>query len=119
MMCTMGIAPGTLQVLPTNMVNGSSMPAATITDHLPMMNITTFGMCQSPANPQVAAATAAAMGVLTPMPCIPATASPWTPGCTSTMINNMPALHSGCMCMCNWAGQISITYPGQVTIQVT
>ena len=38
----------------------SGMPAANIMDHIPLLNIPTFGLCQSPANPVVAAATAAA-----------------------------------------------------------
>ena len=78
--CTFGVAPSTLTVLPTNCVACSGMPAATIMDFAPMVNIAPFGMCMSPANPQVAAATAAALGVLTPQPCIPATTSPWVAG---------------------------------------
>ncbi len=68
-----------LNVLPQNRTLTSGMPVANIMDHIPLLNIPTFGLCQSPANPVVAAATAAALGVLTPMPCIPATASPWIP----------------------------------------
>ena len=119
MTCTMGAAPASLTVLPTNMVNANQMPAATIMDHIPMVNIPTFGMCQSPANPQVAAATAAALGVLTPQPCIPVTSSPWAPGATKVTIKGNPALTDSCQCMCNWAGSISITNPGQTKVQVT
>jgi hypothetical protein len=118
LMCTMGVAPGTLTVLPVNMTLCSKAPAATIMDHVPMMNIGTFGMCISPANPEVAAATAAAMGVLTPMPCIPATAAPWVPGSPTVLIGKMPALNDSSMCMCNWAGVISITFPGQATTMI-
>jgi hypothetical protein len=34
------------------------------------------------------------------------------------MIGNMPALNSTSKCMCNWGGVISITFPGQVTVNV-
>ena len=117
--CTFGVAPGTLNVLPLNRVMVGNQPAANIMDHKPMMNIAPFGMCMSLANPQVAAATAAALGVLTPMPCIPVTSSPWIPGAIQTMIGNQPALHDGCMCMCNWAGVIKVAFAGQVQTQVS
>ena len=113
--CTMGLAPGSLVVLPVNRVNTSSQPAATIMDNKPMVNVMPFGMCTSPANPAVAAATAAALGVLTPMPCIPNTASPWAPGAPTVMVAGQPALDDTSKLMCMWAGVISITSPGQMT----
>jgi hypothetical protein len=113
--CTMGMAPSSLVVLPINMQNTSNMPAANIQDHIPMVNIMPFGMCQSPANPMVAAATAAAMGVLTPMPCIPMTPAPWVTGSPTVTLANQPALNKSSMLMCNWAGQISIQMEGQMT----
>jgi hypothetical protein len=115
--CTMGAAPSQLTVLPTNMVNGpSSMPAATIQDFQPMVNIATFGMCMSPSNPQVAAATAAALGVLTPQPCIPMTSAPWTPGSQTVQIGGMPALNDSSTCQCTWAGTVSVTSAGQTAV---
>jgi hypothetical protein len=118
--CTFGMAPGTLQVLPINRVMAGGMPAANIMDYIPLVNIMPFGMCMSPANPEVAAATAAALGVLTPMPCIPATTSPWVPGAVSppVMIAGQPALDNVSTCMCMWAGVISVTMPGQETVEV-
>lgn len=117
MMCTFGVAPSSLVVLPTNMTMCGT-PAANIMDFIPMTNIMTFGMCMSIANPTVASATAAALGVLTPMPCIPATTAPWAPGSPTVMLGGMPALNSTSKCMCMWGGVISITYPGQVTTNV-
>jgi hypothetical protein len=116
--CSMGMAPGTLMVLPKNMVMCGNQPAANIMDHIPMVNIMPFGMCQSLANPMVAAATAAAMGVLTPMPCIPNTPAPWMPGAPTVMIANMPALDDTSKCICTWAGVIEITNPGQTTTKI-
>jgi hypothetical protein len=114
-MCSFGMAPSSLVVLPVNKTLTSNMPAANIMDHKPMVNIMPFGMCTSPSNPTVAAATAAAMGVLTPMPCVPATASPWAPGAPTVMLANMPALNNTSKLMCNWAGVIQVTVPGQMT----
>lgn len=116
LMCTMGVAPSVLQVLPVNRVQCGKQIAATIMDMAPMANIMPFGMCMSPANPVVASATAAAMGVLTPMPCIPATTAPWTPGSPSVLLGGMPMLNNTSTCMCMWAGMISIVTPGQFTI---
>ena len=115
--CTFGMAPSTLMVTPENKVL-SKMPVATIMDNVPMKNIMPFGMCSSMANPQVAAATSAAMGVLTPMPCIPVISAPWAPGSTTVLIANKPALSQTSKCICNWGGVISITNPGTTDIMV-
>ena len=69
MMCSFGAAPSALSVLPANKTMIGA-PAANIMDNKPMVNIPTFGVCMSLANPTVASATAAALSVLTPMPCI-------------------------------------------------
>jgi len=116
--CSFGVAPSSLVVLPLNNTMEGGAPAANIMDHIPMVNIMPFGMCSSIANPTVAAATAAALGVLTPMPCIPNTAAPWVPGSPTVLIGNMPALNDTSKCMCLWAGVISIIFPGQVTIDI-
>jgi hypothetical protein len=118
LMCTMGMAPSALSVLPINRTQISKQFAANIMDHVPMVNIMPFGMCMSPANPAVATATAAAMGVLTPMPCIPATSAPWVPGAPTVMLGGQPMLDSTSRCMCNWAGMISIAFPGQVQTSI-
>jgi hypothetical protein len=117
LMCPFGMAPSTLTVLPTSMVSVSKMPAATIMDFAPMVNIAPFGMCITPSNPTVAAATAAALGVLTPMPCIPVT-TPWTPGIPVVSYGKMPAIDNTCMCNCAWGGVITVTFPGQVQTTV-
>lgn len=116
--CMFGMAPATLIVPPISMVSAGGMPAATIMDSVPMENIPTFGMCMTPSNPEVAAATAAAFGVLTPMPCIPATGTPWTPGAITVSIGGLTALDETSMCMCSYGGTIMITFPGQVQTEV-
>lgn len=115
--CSFGMAPSTLMVTPENKVT-TTMPIATIMDQVPMKNIMPFGMCTSMANPQVAAATSAALGVLTPMPCIPVTSAPWTPGSPTVLIASKPALNQSSKCMCSWGGVISITNPGTTNIQI-
>ncbi len=116
--CTFGTSPASIVILPAAMVNGTSQPAGTIMDNASMVNIPPFGMCQSLANPQVASATAAASGVLTPQPCLPVIAAPWAPGSATVMIGNKPALNNSSKCMCNWGGSISITSAGQGTINI-
>lgn len=117
MACTFGAAPSALAVLPTNKTFIGT-PAANIMDHVPIVNIPTFGMCMSPANPAVAAATTAALGVLTPMPCVPATVTPWMPGAVTVLLGGVPALDNISTCTCMWAGVISITTPAQVQTQI-
>src|SRR5579884_347313 len=116
MQCSFGAAPSSLVVLPTSQVMAGGPPAATIMDNAPMVNVLPFGVCTSMANPMVAAATAAALGVLTPMPCIPVTAAPWVPGSPTVLIGNMPALTDQSKLMCNWGGVIQIVSPGEFTV---
>lgn len=116
--CTMGVAPSSLVVIPKSRVMAGGPPAANIMDNLPLVNIPPFGMCTSPSNPTVAAATAAALGVLTPMPCIPNTPAPWAPGCPTVQIGGFPALNNSSKAMCAFGGSISVAVPGQFTVQV-
>lgn len=115
--CSMGMAPASLIVLPAHGTM-CPMPAANILDNKPMANVLPFAMCQSPANPVVAAATAAALGVLTPMPCVPMITAPWMPGAPTVLIDGMPALDNNSKLMCQWGGVIQITVPGQATVMV-
>ena len=118
MMCTFGAGPSTLNVLPTNKVLGSSMPAANIMDNKPFVNVPPFIVCMSIANPAVAAATTAALGVLTPMPCTPMLPAPWAPGSPTVLLANMPMLNNTSTCMCAYGGLITISLPGQIKTQV-
>jgi hypothetical protein len=115
--CSFGIAPSTLVVLPTNKTL-TTTPAATIADSQPVVNVPPFGMCQSIANPAVASATAAALGTLTPMPCLPVPVGPWMPGSPTVLIGGTPALDSSCTLICAWGGVISVASPGQLTVQL-
>lgn len=112
--CSFGVAPSTLNALPNRVL--TTTPAATIMDNKPFVNLPPFGMCSSPANPAVAAATAAALGVLTPMPCMPPPAfTPWLPGMPTTLIAGQPALTNMSKCVCPYGGIIQATTPGQFT----
>ncbi|HCR3983250.1 TPA: DUF4280 domain-containing protein [Kluyvera ascorbata] len=118
LMCSFGMAPAPLMVIPVNRVMLNGMPMANIMDNKQFVNIPPFAMCTNPANPTVAAATAAALGVLTPMPCIPCTVAPWAPGSPAVMVGNIPALTAQSMLMCMWGGVIRISFPGQVMTMV-
>jgi len=115
--CSFGVAPSSLVVLPVSRVL-TQTPAANIMDHAPLVNVMPFGMCSSIANPTVAAATAAALGVLTPMPCVPLTPAPWVTGSPTVMVGGMPALNNSSKLMCAWGGVIQIAFPGQATVMV-
>ena len=115
--CSFGAAPAPFT--PTfKPVLTSNMPAGNILDFAPMMNVGSFAMCSSLANPVVAAATAAAFGVLTPMPCVPATVAPWVPGAVTVLLCNVPALDNVSKLVCMWGGMIQFITPGQMTEQI-
>lgn len=108
--CTFGAAPSPITVIPKGMpVIFEGKFAATMTDNIPMANIMPFGMCSSLANPQVAAATAAAMGALTPMPCIPVTPAPWAPPSQTVSIGNINVINAASVLNCIWGGAITPT----------
>jgi Domain of unknown function (DUF4280) len=116
--CSFGTAPATLVALPTPRVLVEGRPVATVTDAAPLVNVATFAMCTSLANPQVAAATAAALGVLTPMPCVPATTGTWTPTAPRTVVGGRPVLAQGAVCMCAFGGVVQVVVPGPVRTTV-
>ena len=110
MTCTFGLSPGVLKVTSQTDVSTAGVPFATILD---TPQVPGFGLCTSLANPVVAAATAAALGVLTPMPCVPLILAPWAPGSPDVFLGGSPAVLDDDTCACAWAGEISITSPGQ------
>ncbi len=115
--CSFGTAPSSLMVIPVNSVF-TGTPAATVMDNKPLVNVLPFAMCQSMGNPMVAAATAAAMGSLVPMPCLPVTTAPWAPGSPTVQIGNLPALNNSSKLACSWGGVIGIDMPGQFTVAI-
>ena len=115
-MCTFGMAPSTVMILPVNKVIATT-PAGNILDNKPLLNVMPFGLCTSLATPTVAAATAAALGVLTPMPCVPMTVAPWIPGVPQVLVGPMPALDLKSKLICMWGGMINVMVPGQFIMQ--
>lgn len=115
--CSFGTTPQKLIATPAGqMVASGSQPVARISDIKPTGNIPPFGACTTVSNPQVASATSAALGVLTPQPCVPVIPAPWSPGSTSVTVGGTPALTSDSKCACMWGGQISISSPGQTSV---
>lgn len=108
--CSFGNSPSSLVATPGT-VRAGNLPVATTSDIAPT-NIPPFGMCSSMANPQVSAATSAAQGVLTPMPCVPV-ATTWVPGSLVVKVLGKPALTDASSCVCQWGGQIRVQQAGQ------
>lgn len=113
--CGFGNAPTQIMVMPDKKVN-AMLPVAVKTDHIPFLNIFSFGMCSNPANPLVAAATAAALGVLTPMPCIPCTTQDWTGACSKVKVRGKEALNMDSKLSCLYGGSIQAAAPVQPTV---
>jgi uncharacterized Zn-binding protein involved in type VI secretion len=115
--CSFGTDPGPLDV-PEATVLCEDLPVATIEAIVPELNIPSFGMCNSLLNPEVETATAAAMGELVPMPCVPVIEDPWVPGSPTVMVDGAPALTQSSKCECMWEGVIQIIAPSQESTQV-
>lgn len=98
--CDRGQTPGRLLVVPSNR-------PANINDARSGVNITPCGMCRSMSNPAVVAATAAALGVLTPAPCTPITLR-WDGGSSTQQSGGAAALHPGSTLRCSLGGTLRI-----------
>jgi hypothetical protein len=113
--CDHGTAPCRLVVTPRGHASDQQQ-VAHVDDHAPVLNIASFGLCTSMANPAVASATAASFGVMTPQPCMPVTTRPWEGGSQFLVENvgkrEVPALMSTSTCACDWFGRISVISPG-------
>ena len=117
LICPFGTLSGTLHVTSQAKCLAEGKPVATIQDIAPNANISSFGMCKSLANPQVASATAAALGVLTPQPCVFAPAGTWTPGNAKVTAGGIPCLGNDAKILCGvGAGIVQIASPGQMTV---
>ncbi len=103
--CSFGAAPCPLTVSSQQTVQTMNMPQATVMDNKPP----TFGMCSSMSNPSVASATAAALGVLTPMPCSPVIPGPWMPGVATVLVCGKPLLNDSSKLTCAYGGMIQVT----------
>lgn len=115
--CTMGTAPGQIKPTCQASVRMGGKPVATIADAAPLSNVSACGMCTSLMNPAVASATAAALGTLTPQPCVPAPMGVWVcPG--SVRVGGKPVLTSEGTLSCSYGGTISVMNPGQSTVKI-
>jgi len=116
--CPFGNAPVPFSALPASRVVINGRPAGVLTDMAPIVNIPPFGMCSSLSNPMVASATAAALGALTPMPCIPVPAGPWLSPSPKVLIGGRQAISNGSSLMCAWGGRIAVQSAGQTSVQL-
>ncbi len=107
--CSFGTTPATFAASGTQTMAGS--PAGVVTD-VAAANVPPFGMCMSLSNPQVASATSAAFGVLSPQPCQPVL-SPWSPGSAQVTIGDVGALDDSSQCNCTWGGVVTVSAAGQ------
>lgn len=114
--CQFGMSPSKLVVIDPLRPKISNKFMANIMDYIPMANVMPFGMCKSLSNPQVSAATSAAMGALTPMPCIPVLTAPWSPA-GQEKVCKLPVLLDNAKLMCMWGGSIEIKDPGQSDVK--
>lgn len=115
--CTMGKGPGVLKATSQKVLRAEKKPVAVIKDTEPMMNIGACGLCTSMQNPMVSQATAAALGVLTPQPCIPATQGSWSGG-GKLLAGKIPCLTMESTLSCFYGGSITIKAAGQKKLKI-
>ena len=104
-----GMVPAPLTVLPLNRVLTNKRPTATQIDTVPLMNIPSFGMCTSMANPAVLAT-----APVFKAPCMPAPVGPWMMPSMRVMGGGKPFITTSACLMCMWGGMIKAQMPGQI-----
>jgi len=113
-MCSMGTTPSPFLATKEHVIGRA--PVGVITD-IDSASVLPFGLCQSPLNPQVAAAEAS-LGELIPQPCMPVITSAWTRGSTKVTVDGIPALDNSSQCRCVWDGTITVSSPGATSTEV-
>ncbi|MGM0438565.1 MAG: DUF4280 domain-containing protein [Bacillota bacterium] len=111
--CSFGDKNSKLQVVSDHNAKVCGNLIANIMDFQAMTNIQPFGKCQTTNNPEVASATAANHGNLTPQPCIPNIQAAWAKVKKDVKVGQHPALLEGSKLVCFYGGQIEIVDPGQ------
>lgn len=107
--CSFGATPATFSATGTQVSAG--YPVGVVTETA-AANVPPFGLCQSLSNPQVAAATAAAGGSLSPQPCHPVLSS-WSPGSARVTIGGIAAVDDSSQCTCTLGGVVTVSDAGQ------
>lgn len=115
--CTCGTLPGMISTGAQKKVLVEGKPVATIADFNTQC-IAPFGLCITLSNPAVQAATAAALGVLTPQPCTLVPMGTWKSTKVTVHAGGSPVLTNECQGACAYGGCIAVTNPGQSKVNV-
>ncbi len=116
--CTCGTTPAELLADFDTGATADGSIVLTIDMIVAEVNIGSFGDCDSLLNPEVSTATAAAEGVLTPMPCVPVVVDSWTPGSLTASETGVGYVNDTSICTCSYGGEISIVDALGVTMEI-
>lgn len=92
------------------------LPAATIEEIVPGVNVPSFVMCLSELNPAVMLETALAEGVPTPAPCEPVIVTSWVPPSAVLNYDGVPLATIASTCLCMWEGAITVDTPSEFSV---
>ena len=98
--CTWGSQTSETKVLPKKTKDGL------------LLNILPFGNCKCLAYSKTAEETSKALGVLTPMPCIPNVVNSWCSDDKLVLVGDPSELNISSFCICTWGGIIKINFIG-------
>jgi Domain of unknown function (DUF4280) len=109
--CLYGNAPATFTATGPRVSAGGAVGVVADTTSA---SVPAFGLCSSPFNPAVIAATQAdPLHQLQPQPCQPVLSDWAPPGPARVTIGGTPALDASSQCTCAWQGVITVSSPGQ------